>query len=187
MPQRMAVFCGAAVGTDPAYTHAAIKLTQELYRLGYGLVFGGGRIGLMGVMADEMIRLGGETIGVIPELLVRKEVAHDALTQLIVVDTMHERKAKLFTLCDAIIILPGGIGTMDEFFEAITWNQLEIHQKPCGILNTNGFYTHFQSFIAHMSESGFLRTPVHQMYVMENEPDKLVERLHAQQESSGTT
>src|SRR5688572_13649621 len=133
--KRILVYCGSATGSDPAYADAAISTARMLHQNGMGLVYGGGNVGLMGILADEMLRLKGEVIGVIPTLLVEREVAHAGLTELHQVDDMHQRKMKMFALSDACIALPGGIGTMEELFEAFTWTALGFHRKPCGVLN----------------------------------------------------
>jgi len=180
---RFAVYCGSAVGDDEAYKNSAITLAGLLHKYGIGIVYGGGNIGIMGVLADESVRLGNEIIGVIPSILFEREVAHRNLTEIHVVNNMHERKQLMFDLCDAVIALPGGIGTMEELFEAYTWNQIGIHHKPCAALNVNGFYNHLDFLLKHMEESGFLRTSQKDLLkFFTNEEDMirdLIERIKA--------
>jgi uncharacterized protein (TIGR00730 family) len=134
------VFCGSSPGADPAYRQAATSLGHEIARRGLRLVYGGGNVGLMGVLADAALAAGGEVIGVIPRALQAREVGHRGLTDLVVVETMHDRKARMADLADAFVALPGGYGTFEEFCEVLTWTQLGVHAKPCGLLNVNGFY-----------------------------------------------
>ncbi len=159
--KRYTVFCGSSTGTDKIYAEQAYALGKEFAERGIGLVFGGGKIGMMGAVANGVMETGGEAIGVIPKFLCSKEIAHDKLTQLIVVDTMHERKTKMNELCDGVITLPGGYGTMEELFEMLTWQQLGLHQKPIGILNINGFYDELLALVQTMVSKGYL-TPQHQ-------------------------
>jgi uncharacterized protein (TIGR00730 family) len=154
--KRIAVYCGASMGSDPAFADVARALGEELARRGLGLVFGGGHRGLMGVVADAVLAGGGEVYGVIPQSLVDLEVAHIGLTELHTVITMHERKAKMTELCDAFIALPGGIGTFDELFEAWTWNALGYHAKPFCLLQVNGFWDGMLAFLDHTTASGFM-------------------------------
>ncbi len=155
---RIVVYCGSSKGHKPIYTQAAKELANVMVNQGIDLVYGGGNIGLMGVIADEVLALGGKVYGVIPAILAEKEVAHYGLTELLIVKDMHERKAKMFELSDAVIAMPGGIGTMEELFEALTWNQIGIHHKPCGLLNIGDFYNQFNNMLSHMVEEGFLRS-----------------------------
>ena len=138
--KRLCVFCGSSHGANPAYAEAAKNVGSELARRGIGLVYGGGNVGLMGVVADAVLAGGGEVVGVIPEALMAKELGHRSIQDLRVVKTMHERKAMMAELADGFIALPGGIGTFEEFFEIVTWAQLGFHSKPCALLNVNGFY-----------------------------------------------
>ena len=154
--RRLAVYCGSAGGSDPRFEEAARELGRTMAERGIDLVYGGGRLGLMGIIADTVIAYGGRTYGVIPRALVDQEVAHTGLTELHEVTTMHERKAKMTELCDAFVCLPGGIGTLDEMFEAWTWNALGYHAKPFALLNVAGFWTPFVGFMEHVSASGFL-------------------------------
>ena len=152
----IAVYCGSAPGVDPAFADAARDLARTMAARGIDLVYGGGRLGLMGIVADEMLAAGGKVYGVIPEALVAHEVAHRGCTELFTVANMHERKAKMTELCDAFIALPGGIGTLDELFEAWTWNALGYHAQPFCLLNVHGFWNGLDGFMDHVSASGFL-------------------------------
>ncbi len=154
--RRLAVYCGSSMGADPAFADTARALGEEMARRGIGLVYGGGKLGLMGVVADAVLDGGGEVYGVIPEALVGLEVAHPRLTELHVVTTMHERKAKMTELTDAFVAIPGGIGTLDELFEAWTWNALGYHSKPFALLNVNGFWDGLIGFLDHVTLSGFM-------------------------------
>src|SRR5215216_280955 len=154
--RRACVFCGSSSGGPVDYRDAAERLARELAARGIGLVFGGGRVGLMGVLADAMLALGGHVIGVIPQALVAREVAHERLPDLRVVSSMHERKAMMADLSDAFIALPGGFGTLEEFCEVITWTQLGLHRKRCGLLNVAGFYDPLLGLIDRAVVEGFL-------------------------------
>ncbi len=164
MPQRVGVFCGSQAGNDARYIEITILAASCIVQRGYGIVYGGGRVGLMGVLADTALAAGGEVIGVIPEALAGKEIAHDGLTELHVVSSMHERKALMADLSDAFIALPGGFGTMDEFCEVLTWAQLRIHDKPVGLLNTSGYYDELIALFDKMVREGFV-TPRNRMLV----------------------
>lgn len=154
--RRLAVYCGSAPGTGPLFAETARALVREMAARGVDLVYGGGRLGLMGIIADEMLAAGGRVYGVIPQALVDHEVAHTGLTELHTVANMHERKAKMTELCDGFICLPGGIGTLDEMFEAWTWNALGYHAKPFCLLNVDGFWDGLAGFMDHVRDSGFL-------------------------------
>jgi len=154
--RRLAVYCGSAPGTDPAFADMARALVREMASRGVDMVYGGGRLGLMGIIADEMLASGGRVYGVIPQALVDHEVAHTGLTELTTVANMHERKAKMTELCDGFVALPGGIGTLDELFEAWTWNALGYHAKPFCLLNVHGFWDGLADFMDHVSATGFL-------------------------------
>lgn len=156
MGQRVGIFCGAHTGNGSHYIDIAAAVSQRIVERGYGIVYGGGRVGLMGVIADAALAAGGEVIGVIPEALASKEVAHGGLTELHVVSSMHERKALMADLSDAFIALPGGFGTMDEFCEIVTWAQLHIHDKPVGLLNSNGYYDELLALFDKMVLEGFV-------------------------------
>ncbi len=155
--KRICVFCGSSVGARPAYVEVARELGRTLAGRGLGVVFGGGKVGLMGVLADAALAAGGEAIGVIPEALVAREIAHNGLTELRVVRSMHERKTLMADLADAFIALPGGYGTFEEFFEAVTWTQLGIHRKPCGLLNVDGYYDALLALLDRAVSDGFIR------------------------------
>jgi uncharacterized protein (TIGR00730 family) len=156
MIKKLAVYCGSAPGADPAFADMARALVREMAGRGVDLVYGGGRLGLMGIIADEMLEAGGRVYGVIPQALVDHEVAHTGLTELTTVANMHERKAKMTELCDGFVCLPGGIGTLDEMFEAWTWNALGYHAKPFCLLNVHGFWNGLAGFMDHVVASGFL-------------------------------
>ncbi|GAB1447888.1 TIGR00730 family Rossman fold protein [Bacteroidota bacterium] len=175
--KRIAIYCGSALGNSPEYKEAAIELVQSIHKRGMGIVYGGGNVGIMGVIADEMVRLGGECIGVIPHSLMRKELGHTGITELIEVENMHQRKAKMFELADACIALPGGIGTMEELFEAFTWTQLGFHNKPCGVLNCNGFYEPLHGLLQHMVDQGFLKQEFKNMLISRNGVEELVDAI----------
>ncbi|HMT45684.1 MAG: hypothetical protein RL702_2683 [Pseudomonadota bacterium] len=179
--KRLAVYCGSATPADPRYMELAAEVGRTLARRGIGVVYGGGRLGLMGAVAGAALEAGGEVIGVIPEALVSSEVANRDCTELIVVADMHQRKAAFTRLSDGFVTLPGGVGTMDELWEAISWAQLGYHAKPVGLLNAHGFYDHLIAFNHHMIEVGFIR-PAHQgIMIAENELDLLLERMAAHQ------
>jgi len=154
--KRLAVYCGSAMGTDPAFATLARELGEEMARRGIALVYGGGRLGLMGVVADAVMDNGGEAYGVIPQALVDLEVAHTGLTELHLVADMHARKAKMTELTDAFVAIPGGVGTFDELFEAWSWNALGYHAKPFAILNVDGFWDSMITFLDHVTVSGFM-------------------------------
>lgn len=156
MGQRVAVFCGAHTGNGSHYVEVAASAARRIAERSFGIVYGGGRVGLMGVIADAALAAGGEVIGVIPQALATEEVAHGGLTELHVVGSMHERKALMADLSDAFIALPGGFGTMDEFCEILTWAQLRIHSKPVGLLNSNGYYDELLALFDKMVREGFV-------------------------------
>ncbi len=175
--KRICVFCGANSGKKPEYKSAAIHLADELVSRNIEIVYGGGSIGLMGVLAERAMELGGKVTGVIPEALALKEVAHDTISELIVVGSMHERKAKMAELSDGFISLPGGIGTIEETFEMLTWSQLGFHNKPCGIINVLGFYNKLIEFLNHTSEEKFFMDIYRRMLIVETDPSALLERF----------
>jgi len=177
--KRVCVFCGSNAGIRPEYGIAAQGLASVLARRGLGLVYGGGNVGLMGLLADSMLQAGGEVIGVIPQTLVAKEVAHRGVTALRIVDTMHQRKALMNELSDAFIALPGGFGTLDEFFEILTWSQLGIHGKPSGLLNVSGFYDSLLAMLDHAVNERFLRPAHRELVIADIDADSLVQRLAA--------
>ncbi|MCG8567800.1 MAG: TIGR00730 family Rossman fold protein [Desulfobacterales bacterium] len=168
------VYCGSNPGNQPEYTQMAKALAQTLVDHDLGLVYGGAKIGIMGTIADTVLEKGGEVIGVMPQSLVDREVAHPGLTRLEVVSSMHERKALMAKLSDGFIALPGGIGTLEEIFEVLTWAQLGFHRKPCGLLNVKGYYDHLTTFLDHVTEEGFVQ-PVHRAILMsESDPQTLI-------------
>jgi uncharacterized protein (TIGR00730 family) len=153
---RICVFCGSSVGAGPAYRAEARALGQQMARAGWGLVYGGTSVGLMGALADAALSEGGEVIGVLPQALQEREVAHRGLTMLHLVGSMHQRKALMESLSDAFIVLPGGYGTLDEMFEIVTWAQLRIHSKPCVVINTDGYYDLLMRFLDHAVREAFV-------------------------------
>lgn len=169
------VFCGSRVGDNPAYALAASHLGTLLASKNIQLVYGAGNIGLMGVVADACLAANGKVVGVIPTKLVEKEVAHKGLTELIVVESMHERKALMATKSDAFVALPGGFGTCDELFEILTWAQLGIHHKPIGILNTDGFFNPLLAWIDQMIDQGFVKQRFKELLLVAEKPDELME------------
>lgn len=171
------VFCGANAGTTPAYTEAAIALGTAIAERKLTLVYGGGAVGLMGIVADAALAAGGEVIGIIPESLKNKEIGHNGLTRLEVVDGMHARKARMAELSDAFIALPGGLGTLEELFEVWTWGQLGYHAKPLGLLDVNGFYTKLGGFLDHIVEEGFVRPQHRAMLLLGQQPDALLDGM----------
>ncbi len=175
--KRVCVFCGSNQGLRPAYKEAAWNMGQALALQGVGLVYGGGNVGLMGVVADATLAAGGEVIGVIPEALVAKEIGHTGLTDLRVVRSMHERKALMAELSDAFVALPGGCGTLEEFCEVLTWTQLGLHRKPCGLLNVEGYYDHLITFFDHAIAEQFIRPEHRSLVLQEQEPMRLLKLL----------
>ena len=175
----LAVYCGASHGVNPLDTDAARALAGALVEHNIGLVYGGGKVGLMGVIADEVLRLGGEATGVIPKALVEREVGHAGLTRLFVVKDMHERKAMMAELSEGFIAMPGGMGTLEELFEMVTWAQLGIHAKPVGLLNANRFYDGLKAFVRHQCEEGFVRPEHEGLMLVEEDPVALIRRLRA--------
>jgi uncharacterized protein (TIGR00730 family) len=175
--KRICVFCGSSFGARPAYKQAAEQLGKALAGRGIGLVYGGGGVGLMGAIADATLSAGGEVIGVIPDSLLRREVGHSGLTKMHVVQTMHERKALMADLADAFIALPGGFGTMEEFCEIVTWSQLGIQQKPCGLLNVEGYWDHFLAMLDYSVDEHFVRPENSELILVAKNPDSMLERL----------
>jgi uncharacterized protein (TIGR00730 family) len=174
---RVCVFCGSSAGTRPEYAEAARAMGRTLAERGLGLVYGGGKVGLMGIVADAVLEAGGRATGVIPEALMAREVGHAGLTELHVVGTMHQRKALMADLSDGFVALPGGFGTYEEFCEVLTWSQLGIHPKPCGLLNVAGFYDPLLALFDHAVREGFVK-PAHRALVMEETgPAALLDRM----------
>jgi uncharacterized protein (TIGR00730 family) len=173
--KRVCVFCGSSAGSRSEYAQVAAATGEAIARRGLGLVYGGGHVGLMGIVADAALRSGGEVIGVITEALRDREVAHEDLPQLFVVRTMHERKAKMAELSDAFLVLPGGIGTMEEFFEVWTWGQLGEHRKPVGLVNVAGYFDGLIEFIGHMEVEEFLKSKHREMLIVRNTPSAVLD------------
>lgn len=175
--RRLCVFCGSSSGGSPVYAEAARRLGAALVARGLGLVYGAGHVSLMGVLADAVLSAGGEVLGVIPQALVDRELAHTGLTQLHIVDTMHQRKALMADLADGFAALPGGFGTGDELFEILTWSQLGLHGKPVGLLNVAGYFTPLLAWLDHAVREQFLR-PEHRRLLLEaDEPERLLDLL----------
>jgi uncharacterized protein (TIGR00730 family) len=177
--KRIAVFCGSSPGARPAYVGAARAFGRLLSERGIGVVYGGSNVGVMAALANEVLDSNGEIIGVIPRLLVEREVAHRELADLRIVESMHDRKALMAELCDAFVALPGGIGTLEEFFEVWTWAQLGVHDKPCGLLNIAGYFDGLLSFVDRAVEEKFVRDAHRAMLIVEEEPRKLLERFES--------
>ncbi|HSL58378.1 MAG TPA: TIGR00730 family Rossman fold protein [Acidimicrobiales bacterium] len=175
--RRVCVFCGSSSGSRRDYEDATVALGRLLVERDIGLVYGGAAVGLMGVLADSVLSGGGEVIGVIPEALVAKEIAHEGLTELRVVASMHERKAVMAELADAFIALPGGYGTFEETFEMITWTQLGLHDKAVGLLDVEGFFSSLAAFLDHAVAEGFVREPHRDLVVSDDDPVRLLDRL----------
>jgi uncharacterized protein (TIGR00730 family) len=177
--KRLAVYCGSATPADPVYIECARRVGRTLAERGIGVVYGGGRLGLMGAVADAALEAGGEVIGVIPEALVNAEVAHRGCTELHVVSTMHQRKQLFTDLSDGFVTIPGGVGTMDELWEAVSWSQLGYHDKPVGLLNVGGYYDHLIAFNRHMIETGFIRAQHAGILIHADSFDTLLDRMAA--------
>lgn len=176
--KRLAIFCGSSNGSSKVYKEDAIKLGKELAKREITLVYGGASVGIMGAVADSVLNEGGEVIGVIPKLLEDREISHTNLTELYIVDTMHERKAKMAELADGFIALPGGPGTLEEFFEVFTWAQIGLHQKPCGILNINNYYNPLLDLLDHMVEQEFLQEKYRSLAILDSNPKALIDKLY---------
>jgi uncharacterized protein (TIGR00730 family) len=176
---RICVYAGSNPGSDPIYAEAARELGATLADRGIGIVYGGGKVGLMGVTADAALAAGGEVIGVMPQALIDREIGHTGLTELKVVDSMHERKALMAELADAFVAVPGGIGTLEELIEVYTWSQLGIHDKPCGVLNVSGYYDQLAGFLDHAVTAGFLRPQHRATLAVADTPADLLEQFAA--------
>jgi uncharacterized protein (TIGR00730 family) len=188
-PQAMkhiCVFCGANTGSDPLYVQVATEVGRYIAEQRYTLVYGAGNVGLMGVIADAVMAHGGQTTGVIPEFLQKWEVAHDNLDELIITQTMHERKAIMAERADAFVALPGGYGTLDELFEILTWRQLHLHQKPIGLLNVKGYFDPLLQMVDRMKEEGFLQAENHQLILSANTVGDLFAQLSQQAAQLGS-
>jgi uncharacterized protein (TIGR00730 family) len=175
--RRVCVFCGSSPGARPAYGEATEELARLLVHDGIGVVYGGGAVGLMGVLGDSVLAAGGEAIGVIPQALVDREIGHSGLTELKVVGSMHERKALMAELADAFIALPGGLGTLEELFEVYTWAQLGLHDKPCGLLDVEDYFAGIVDFLEHAVRERFVREEHRAMLIVECDPRALIDRL----------
>jgi uncharacterized protein (TIGR00730 family) len=176
-PRLLCVFCGSRPGTNPAYADAAASVGKALVSHGLGLVYGGGRVGLMGVAADSVLEAGGHVLGVIPEALSAREIAHHQVSELLVVPSMHARKALMAERACGFLMLPGGVGTFEEFFEILTWSVLGIHRKPIGILNTSGYYQPLLRLAEHAVHEGFLDISHLRGLIISDTPDEIVRRL----------
>ena len=176
----LCVFCGSSPGTRPAYTQAAHTLGETLAERDLSLVYGGGKVGLMGELADAVLANGGSVTGVMPEFLATKEIAHPDLSELRLVASMHERKALMAELADGFVMLPGGFGTLEEFMEVLTWAQLGLHSKPLGLLNTEGYYDSLLSFFDHAVGEGFVSQTLRDLVLEAPEPAELLEAMHRQ-------
>jgi uncharacterized protein (TIGR00730 family) len=174
---KICVFSGSRRGANPEYAEAARRLGKALVERRYGLVYGGGNVGLMTVIADTVLEMRGHVIGVIPDSLVTREVAHSGLTELRVVQSMHERKAVMAQLSDGFIAMPGGIGTLEELFEVLSWAQLGLHDKPCGLLNAGGYYRPLSDFLDHAVAEDFLKPKHRALLIIEDQPEKLLDRI----------
>lgn len=179
MLRSICVYCGSRTGSAEVHADAARALAQEMVNDNIALVYGGARVGLMGILADEVLRLGGEVTGVIPKDLLEKEVGHDGLTRLYIVKDMHERKAMMAELSDGFIAMSGGMGTLDELFETFTWGMLGLHEKPIGVLNINGFYDSLIGLIDHLVDQGFVESRYRDMLLTAPDPKTLVTKLRA--------
>lgn len=175
--RRIAVFCGSSAGFDPAWRAAATELGSACAARGLELVYGGGSVGLMGALADAALAAGGTVVGVIPRALDERELGHRGLTELVVVESMHERKARMAALSDAFVALPGGIGTLEELFEVWTWGQLGLHAKPCGLLDARGFWRPLVVLADHLADSGFLRAADRARLLVGSSPAELLDRF----------
>ncbi|SFC64068.1 hypothetical protein SAMN05421747_11721 [Parapedobacter composti] len=175
--KNIAVFCGSSMGNERVYAEQAYLLGKTLALSGIGLIYGGAQVGLMGTVANGALEHGGRVVGVLPYFLQTKEVAHNRLTELVLVDTMHERKTVMHERCDGIIALPGGFGTMEEFFEVLTWGQLGLHRKPMGLLNSNGFYDPLITLVQGMVDNGFLKELNQRMLLHHHDIHELLKQL----------
>ncbi|MBC8137929.1 MAG: TIGR00730 family Rossman fold protein [Fibrella sp.] len=178
-PRRVCIFCGSSFGSHPDYREAAESFARLLAANNIGIVYGGASVGLMGAVADAALAAGGEVIGVLPHSMMAREIGHPDLSALHLVDTLHERKAKMAELSDAFVALPGGLGTFEEIFEVFSWTQIGLHQKPCALLNTSGFYDGLLTFLKTSVAAGFVRPESHALLIAESEPQALLRRLRA--------
>jgi uncharacterized protein (TIGR00730 family) len=176
-PSNVCVYCGSSPGNQPVYAEQARALARALVERDIGLVYGGGRVGIMGIIADSVLSLGGRVIGIIPQALLDREVAHLGLSELIVTSSMHERKTRMVERADAFVALPGGLGTLEELFEVWTWAQLGIHEKPCGILDVAGYYAGLVGFVDHAVAEGFVKPANRAILIVERDPEVLLARF----------
>jgi len=183
--QRICVFCGSSLGCDPRYAEQAAALARELVSRRTGVVFGGGSVGLMGVLADAVLANGGTVTGVIPHGLAARELAHRGVADMRIVPTMHARKALMAELADGFVALPGGMGTLDELFEIVTWSQLGIHRKPVGVLNVAGFYDPLVALLDHVVAFGFVPAGSRGLVIVDDEPARLLDRMAAHEPPAG--
>ncbi|HYJ93110.1 MAG TPA: TIGR00730 family Rossman fold protein [Vicinamibacterales bacterium] len=186
MLQRVCIFCGSSTGMRREYREAAEAIAIQLARRRVDVVFGGGCVGLMGIVADTALAHGGHVIGVIPSAMVAREIAHRGLPDLRIVSSMHERKALMASLSDAFIALPGGFGTFEEFFEVVTWTQLGLHRKPCGLLNVAGYYDPLVALFDRAVSDGFIRAENRGIVVTESDPEALIHRLNERPATAGS-
>jgi uncharacterized protein (TIGR00730 family) len=177
--KNICVYCGSSSGNIDDYDDSAKALAAELVSRKLGLVYGGSSTGIMGVLADSVLAAGGQVRGIMPRALVHKEIAHGGLTELRVTGSMHERKALMADMSDGFIALPGGFGTLEEIVEILTWAQLQLHEKPCGLLNVASYYDHFLDFVGHAEEKGFLDTRHREMLLVANDPSELLDRFES--------
>mgnify|MGYP006285741825 CR=1 FL=1 len=182
--ERLCVYCGSSPGKDARFTEAARALAQEMVSRGVDLVYGGGRAGLMGIVAEEVLKGGGSAFGVIPRHLMSREIAHAGLTELIEVETMHERKAMMIDRADGFVALPGGLGTLEEISEVLSWAQMGLHRKPIGLLNTADFYDPFVTFFDHLVETYYVSPKSRQLLLVRSEPDSLLTAMSQTNPSS---
>lgn len=175
----IAVFCASQPGNDQIYQTVVAEVGTLLAHQGFRIIYGGGKVGLMGILADAALAAGGEVVGVIPHFLDKKEVGHKGLTELLMVESMHERKMKMSELSQAVLALPGGFGTLEELTEMLTWSQLALHQKPIGILNINGYYDYLKQLFDHMLSQGFLTGSVRQISIFDDNPEKLLKKMES--------
>lgn len=183
MLQNICVYCGSNKGNRPEYVDAAKELAHALVQKNLGLVYGGASVGIMGILADEVLRLGGRVTGVMPQSLIEKEVGHDHLTHMHIVSSMHERKSKMAELSDGFIALPGGLGTLEEVFEVLTWGQLGFHTKPCALLNVCDYYAHLNTFLQHCVNEGFLKDVHLASLMIASSPSDILKRFESYQPS----
>lgn len=179
--KKICVYCGSSIGKSPKYLEAAHNLALELVKRKISLIYGGVKVGIMGELANTVLSRGGEVIGIIPKLFVDDKIHHDGLSDLRIVDTMHERKALMASYADGFITLPGGLGTIEELFEILTWSQLGLHQKPCGLLNIEKYYDHISLFLNHATEEQFISDDYKKILLIEDTPNKLLSLMSTYQ------